>query len=44
MKKIYLNPLPVRIWHWVNAVSFIVLIVTGLPDSLPRNSGAHDIP
>ena len=30
MKKIYLNPLPVRIWHWVNAVSFLVLIVTGL--------------
>jgi thiosulfate reductase cytochrome b subunit len=30
MKKIYLHPLPVRIWHWVNAVSFIVLIVTGL--------------
>ncbi len=30
MKKIYLHPLPVRIWHWVNAISFIVLIVTGL--------------
>lgn len=30
MKKIYLHPLPVRIWHWINAVSFIVLIVTGL--------------
>jgi thiosulfate reductase cytochrome b subunit len=30
MKKIYLHPLPVRIWHWVNAVSFVVLIVTGL--------------
>jgi thiosulfate reductase cytochrome b subunit len=30
MNKIYLHPLPVRIWHWVNAVSFIVLIVTGL--------------
>ena len=30
MKKIYLHPLPVRIWHWVNAVSFLVLIVTGL--------------
>lgn len=31
MKKlIYLNPLPVRIWHWVNALSFIALIVTGL--------------
>jgi thiosulfate reductase cytochrome b subunit len=30
MKKIYLHPLPVRIWHWVNAISFIVLIITGL--------------
>ena len=30
MKKIYLHPLPIRIWHWINAVSFIVLIVTGL--------------
>jgi len=30
MKKIYLHPLPVRIWHWVNAVSFLILIVTGL--------------
>lgn len=30
MKKIYLHPIPVRIWHWVNAVSFIILIVTGL--------------
>jgi thiosulfate reductase cytochrome b subunit len=30
MKKIYLHPLPIRIWHWINAVSFLVLIVTGL--------------
>lgn len=30
MKKIYLHPIPVRIWHWINAASFIVLIVTGL--------------
>lgn len=30
MKRIYLHPLPVRIWHWINAVSFLVLIVTGL--------------
>ncbi|GAB4483405.1 MAG: cytochrome b/b6 domain-containing protein [Thermodesulfovibrionales bacterium] len=27
---IYLHPLPVRIWHWVNAASFLVLIATGL--------------
>jgi thiosulfate reductase cytochrome b subunit len=30
MKKIYLHPLPVRIWHWLNVVSFLVLIATGL--------------
>lgn len=30
MKKIFLHPLTVRIWHWINAVSFIVLIITGL--------------
>ncbi|MEW6118073.1 MAG: cytochrome b/b6 domain-containing protein [Nitrospirota bacterium] len=30
MKRIDLHPLPVRVWHWINAVSFIVLIVTGI--------------
>lgn len=30
MAKIYINPLPVRIWHWVNALGFVVLILTGL--------------
>jgi len=30
MKRIYLHPLPVRIWHWINAISFLILIVTGL--------------
>lgn len=29
MKKIYLHPLPVRIWHWVNALGFVILILTG---------------
>lgn len=29
MHRTYLHPLPVRIWHWANAVCFIVLIVTG---------------
>ncbi len=29
MKKIYLHPLPVRIWHWINAIGFIILIITG---------------
>lgn len=29
-QKIYLYPLWVRIWHWVNALLFIALILTGL--------------
>jgi len=30
MNRVYINPLPVRIWHWVNAVGFVLLILTGL--------------
>ncbi|MBI3068364.1 MAG: cytochrome b/b6 domain-containing protein [Betaproteobacteria bacterium] len=30
MQTIYVHPLPVRIWHWINAVGFVVLIVTGI--------------
>ena len=30
MKKIFLHPLPIRVWHWINALSFLVLIFTGL--------------
>lgn len=30
MKKVYIHPLPVRIWHWVNALGFLILIATGL--------------
>lgn len=30
MKKIYIHPLPVRIWHWLNALGFLTMIVTGL--------------
>jgi thiosulfate reductase cytochrome b subunit len=30
MDKLYVNPLPVRIWHWVNAGGFVLLILTGL--------------
>jgi len=26
---LYINPLPVRIWHWVNALGFVLLILTG---------------
>jgi thiosulfate reductase cytochrome b subunit len=28
--RVYVHPLPVRIWHWVNAAGFVVLILTGL--------------
>jgi len=30
MKRIYLHPLPLRIWHWVNALLVILLIITGI--------------
>ena len=30
VKKIYIHPLPVRIWHWSNAIGFVLLILTGL--------------
>ena len=30
MHKLYINPLPVRIWHWTNAFGFMLLIATGL--------------
>ncbi len=28
-RRVYLHPLPVRIWHWVNAVGFVIMILTG---------------
>jgi thiosulfate reductase cytochrome b subunit len=27
--KVYLHPLPVRIWHWLNALGFVLLVLTG---------------
>ncbi len=30
MKKVVLHPFPVRLWHWINAFCFLVLIVTGV--------------
>lgn len=35
-ERIYLNPLPVRIWHWLNAFGFIILILTGLQIRFPE--------
>jgi thiosulfate reductase cytochrome b subunit len=29
-RKIYINPLPVRIWHWTNAIGFVLMILTAL--------------
>jgi len=29
-KMMYIHPAPVRVWHWVNAVGFIILILTGI--------------
>ncbi len=29
-ERLYLYPLWIRIWHWINALMFLVLIVTGL--------------
>ena len=29
MPRLYIHPLPVRIWHWINAIGFVVMILTG---------------
>lgn len=34
--KIYLQPTPVRIWHWINALGIITLIVTGAQIRFPE--------
>jgi thiosulfate reductase cytochrome b subunit len=46
MKKIYLHRLPLRIWHWVNAILVIALIVTGVQLRIPGIAGLrpHSIP
>ena len=28
-EQVYINPLPVRIWHWFNAACIVVLCITG---------------
>jgi len=30
MQRIYVHPLPVRVWHWINALSFVLMILTGI--------------
>jgi thiosulfate reductase cytochrome b subunit len=30
MQRTYLHPLPVRIWHWINATTCVLLFLTGI--------------
>ncbi len=30
MQRLYIHPLPVRVWHWINALGFLVMIFTGM--------------
>ncbi|CAD5372802.1 Cytochrome B [Rubrivivax sp. A210] len=30
MTRLYVHPLPVRIWHWINALGFVALMLTGI--------------
>lgn len=30
MKRIYLHPLPVRIWHWIHAICIVLLVLSGI--------------
>lgn len=34
--KIYLNPTPVRIWHWLHALGIVTLILSGLQIRFPE--------
>lgn len=29
-KKVYIHPLPVRIWHWIHAAGIVLLVLSGL--------------
>lgn len=35
-QRLYINPLPVRIWHWINALGFVLLILTGVQIRYPE--------
>lgn len=30
MHRLYIHPLPVRLWHWTNAVGFVLMILSGM--------------
>jgi thiosulfate reductase cytochrome b subunit len=40
--QVYLQPIPVRIWHWLNAFSFVVLIATGAQIRFPEHVSIFD--
>jgi len=29
MKRIYIHPIPVRVWHWIHAAAIALLVITG---------------
>ena len=29
-KLLYIHPAPVRVWHWINAVGIVMLVITGI--------------
>ena len=35
-KMVYLHPLPIRIWHWLNALGIITLCLTGVQIRFPE--------
>jgi len=35
-KKVYLNPVPVRIWHWIHAFGIVTLCITGAQIRFPE--------
>jgi thiosulfate reductase cytochrome b subunit len=35
MKRTYLHPLPLRIWHWFNALLVVILLITGAQLRIP---------
>jgi thiosulfate reductase cytochrome b subunit len=35
MKKVFLHPIPIRIWHWINAALIFLLIITGVQLRFP---------
>lgn len=38
MKKVFLHPIPIRIWHWINAGLVFFLIITGVQLRFPKVS------